>query len=313
MGAGQQSYVPRASYSAGIRVLPLQDEANIHAASSKTPQARPITVPSTPAADIFRDRDWAPLMSVIPAGRFIMGSAEDERGRGVNEGPQHEVVIEKPFAIGVFPVTCREFAPFAQNTSRKSTGALMWTGFEMAHLPEAHWDNPGFPQGDMHPATCINFEDAHEYTDWLRKETGRDYRLPTEAEWEYAARAGTTTAYWWGQNIISHLARYDRGNPGSAINPSDAGTGCVATSPPNPWGIHDVLGNVWEWCEDTWHESYLDAPSDGSAWVGYQEDRRIVRGGSWSADANVLRCAQRRWINVDNRMINVGLRVALSL
>ncbi|CCB66616.1 SUMF1/EgtB/PvdO family nonheme iron enzyme [Hyphomicrobium sp. MC1] len=265
--------------------------------------------------DIFRDYDWSPLMRVVPAGRFVMGSPEEESFRGVNEGPRHEVVFEKPFAIGVFPVTCREFAQFAQTIGEWIPGAFEWNGYGMEHLESARWDCPGFPQGDTHPVTCVNFEDASRYVEWLTALTGRRYRLPSEAEWEYVARAGTTTAYWWGSDISNSFARYDHDVAArdSAFDQVRNGTDSVSSSTANPWGVCDQLGNVWEWCADSWHPNYVGAPSNGSAWTAEHSDRRILRGGSWSGDADVLRCAQRRWANEHNRMTNVGLRVALSL
>jgi formylglycine-generating enzyme required for sulfatase activity len=274
------------------------------------------TESSSITENTFRDHDWAPLMSVVPSGRFLMGSSEDEPARGVNEGPQHEVVFERPFAIGVFPVTCREFAPFAQTIRDWIPGALEWNGYGFEHLDDARWDNPGFSQGDLHPVTCVSFEDALSYVEWLATATGKRYRLPSEAEWEYVARAGTAAPYWWGTDISNSFAHYDRSSLSLQFGVADqrrSGTISVAPRSANPWGICDILGNVWEWCEDTWHPNYEGAPSDGSAWIGDRSDRRIVRGGSWSGDADVLRCAQRRWVNGHNRMTNVGLRVALSL
>jgi formylglycine-generating enzyme required for sulfatase activity len=263
----------------------------------------------------FQDHDWSPLMRIVPNGRFNMGSSDADQERASNEVPMHEVVIERPFAIAVFPVTCREFAPFASATREKMSGALEWNGYDMEHLEDARWDNPGFPQSDRHPVTCVSFDDALRYVEWLTLAIGKKYRLPSEAEWEFVARAGTTGSYWWGSEAANGPAHYNRseGSRGGEAFQSHLGTTSVSVTSANPWGICDILGNVWEWCDDTWHANYVGAPADGSPWVDERTDRRIVRGGSWSGDAAVLRCAQRRWVNRDHRMTNVGFRVALSL
>lgn len=310
-----QHQVPAADSSlAGGPLMRHRDSAVAQEDRNHTPRGRDQSEAQS-GKQTFRDRDWAPLMKVAPAGRFLMGSPESEPGRGLSEGPVHEVIFKKPFAIGVYPVTCREFARFAGAEANSVRGALKWTGFEMEQLTDAHWGDPGFHQSDNHPVTCISWDDATNYANWLSRETGHAYRLPTEAEWEYAARAETNTAYWWGQSMSGEHAHYDRSYDATgegAIGQCTVGTIAVDALPANPWGLHQLLGNAWEWCQDTWHENYAGSPVDGSAWVAGRQDRRIVRGGSWSGDPDVVRCAQRRWISTHNRMVNVGLRLAPS-
>ena len=252
---------------------------------------------------VFADCDHCPEMVVVPAGRFTMGSPSSEEGRFNNEGPQHEVAFDSPFAVGVYEVTRGEFARFVSATGR-STGNSCWT-FEDGERKERSgrsWRSPGFSQSDMHPAVCVSWDDAQAYASWLSRETGESYRLLSEAEWEYVARAGTGTARYWGASA-SGQCRYANGaDAGSGLDwATDCDDGYARTSPvgifdPNGFGLHDVLGNAWEWIEDCWHENYARAPRDGRAWLesnGGECSRRVLRGGSWGSQPEDLRAANR--------------------
>ena len=199
-------------------------------------------------------------MVVVPAGDFMMGSPEKERGRSDEEGPQHRVTIAKPLAIGKFSITRGEFAAFVKETDHKTEEGAMSSGPEWKHQPDRSWRSPGFDQDDRHPVVCVNWHDAKEYVAWLSKKVGKAYRLLTEAEREYAARAKTATRYSFGDDdaALSEYAWY-RPNSGGATHP-------VGEKKPNAFGLFDMHGNVWAWCEDTWHSNYHGAPNDGSAW-----------------------------------------------
>lgn len=244
----------------------------------------------------FRDCANCPEMIGIPAGRFIMGSPKDEREHRDNEAPQHEVTIPKPLAVGKFTVTFAEW------------DACVADGGCGGHRP---WDL-GWGHGER-PVIHVNWHDAQAYVTWLRLKTGKAYRLLSEAEWEYAARAGTTTPFWWGASISTTQANY---NGGIAYGDSGKGQNRAATVPvesfdPNPWGLYQMHGNVWEWVEDCYHGGYDGAPSDGSPWVGGLCLLHVMRGGSWFDAPALLRSAQR--LGWGLRMGNVGFRVARPL
>ena len=219
-----------------------------------------------------------------------MGSPDNEAGRETDESPQHKVTLSKPFAIGKYEVTFEQYDQFAQATSRE--------------LPK----DSGWGRGKR-PVINVSFTDAQAYVNWLSKQTGKAYRLPTEAEWEYAARAGTQTAYFWG-NDDKKAGDY----AWFATNSGDK-TQPVGGKKPNAFGLYDTAGNVYEWTQDCEHDNYKLAPSDGSAWLEAQNgdcNRRVVRGGSWYDDPQNLRSAIR------NRDFNaayyiLGFRIARAL
>ncbi len=211
-----------------------------------------------------------PEMVAVPGGRFIMGSPEAYCDRLPNECPQREVVISKSFLMGKYEVTFDEYEVFFRVTNYK--GSL---------LPH----NEGWGRG-RRPIINVSWEDAQKYVHWLREKTNKNYRLPSEAEWEYAARAGTKTTYWWGNEMNQDSkgnARANCGNCGSQWDNKQ--TAPVGSFAPNPFGLYDMLGNVWEWVQDCWHDNYLGAPTDGSAWgleSSYHCGKRVLRGGSWN-------------------------------
>jgi formylglycine-generating enzyme required for sulfatase activity len=241
--------------------------------------------------DAFREcaKD-CPDMIVVPAGNFIMGSPATEKGREDSEGPQHKVAIATPFAVSKFEVT------FADWDACVSVGGC----------PQV--SDSGFGRGSR-PVINVTWDDAQHYAAWLSKMTGQRYRLLSEAEWEYAARAGSTTAYWWGDeigignaNCIGCGSKWDKQQ-----------TSPVGSFKPNAFGLYDMVGNVWQWSQDCYHDNYIDAPKDGSVWTGGACNYRVVHGGSWIDKLVYLRSAGRSWFAPDNRVNNLGFRVARTL
>jgi formylglycine-generating enzyme required for sulfatase activity len=268
------------------------------------------TVPSTHLPTLlkpgtrFKDIDIGPEMIVVPAGDFLMGSPPGEGDD--DERPQHKVTIKNPFAVGIAPVTRGEFAAFIDATNYKiESGAVVWNGQEWKDDPSKSWRDPGFQQGDDHPVVCVNWHDAQAYVKWLRElSPGKAYGLPSEAEWEYCCRAGRTTEYSTGDTITAEQANFDNRN----------GTTPVSKFSPNRWGLRDMHGNVWEWCEDNWHENYSgNPPSDGSVWRGGNRSLRVLRGGSWCDGPHFLRSADRDRDRPGDRSGFVGFRVASTL
>jgi formylglycine-generating enzyme required for sulfatase activity len=259
--------------------------------------------------DVFRECDNCPEMIVVPAGSFTMGSPINEAERSGEEGPQHRVTISRPFAVGKFTVTVDQFADFVKATGH-DTGSMCDT-FEAGKWEERSdrsFRNPGFSQTGSQPAVCLNWNDAEAYVEWLSKKTGKAYRLLTEAEWEYAARAGTSTRYFWGDEIGSGNA--DCGGCGSQWNGKPAPVGSFK---PNTFGLYDMHGNAWQWVEDCHHDRYDGAPSDGSAWTNGDCSHRVVRGGSWGAAAMFLRAASRSGDATDFRVSGLGFRLGRTL
>ena len=257
---------------------------------------------------------------VVPSGTYRMGSPSGESQRGANEGPVHRVRIGRAFAVGVKEVTRGEFGRFVSETGR-SMGNACWTyeGGEWKERSGRSWRNPGFSQTDEHPVVCVNWDDAKAYVGWLSEKTGQAYRLLSESEWEYVARAGTGTSRYWGEGE-SGQCRYANGADASTnfdwrtgCNDGHAETSPVGSYEANGFGLHDVLGNVLEWVEDCWNESYAGAPTDGSAWESGDCSLRVLRGGSWYDLPRRLRSANRLWNPTGLRNNFVGFRVARTL
>jgi formylglycine-generating enzyme required for sulfatase activity len=256
------------------------------------------------AATTFRDCPDCPQMVVIPPGQYLMGTgpAEAERmGGAANryigwEQPQHPVTIPKAFALGQTPVTRAQYAAFAAEVGPDVAGEA--------------WRAPGIPQTDRDPAVKVSWNQAQAYIAWLSKKTGKVYRLPTEAEFEYAARAGTTTPWWWGAEVGDGHAVCD----GCGTNWDGKQTAPVDALPPNPWGLYDALGNVFQMTQDCWHASYVGAPADGSAWlVGGDCGQRVSRGGAWTLDPRYVRAGARGRDALDYQGNMVGFRLARDL
>ena len=217
------------------------------------------------------------------------------------ETPRHQVTV-KLFRIGKYEVTVGEYAAFVNATHRQSQGCFRGVTIISA---DKSWSDPGFQQTDRNPVVCVSYLDAQAYAQWLKEKTGKLYRLPTEAEWEYAARAGTDTPWYWaeGEAAIDKYAWY-KGNARSSTHP-------VGEKRPNAFGLYDTAGNAWEWVEDAWHVVYDGAPSDGRAWVD-GDDNRVSRGGSLDYDGWGVRSAFRIGIRPDYRSNTLGFRLALG-
>ena len=289
---------------------------------------------------VFRDCDDCPEMVVVPPGRFLMGSPDSEAGRLQHEGPRRFVTISKPIAVSRFEVTFGQYARFVDDTGHDSGNAcVVWTGVDGGEVVEGrNWLDPNFQQAADHPVVCISWNDARAYIDWLGRATGKRYRFLSESEWEYMARAGTTTRYFFGDSEegICDYANVPDTSAESATEGSnwqyvscDDGYG-VQTAPvgsyaPNTFGLYDVHGNVWEWTEDCYHDSFTGAPTDGAPWLSGECETRVVRGGSLSAPAYLSRSAVRFFGALEFlpesakeklgefRNFNLGLRVARGL
>jgi formylglycine-generating enzyme required for sulfatase activity len=231
-------------------------------------------MPGAGRTEWFKDHEHGPDMVVVPAGEFLMGSTDHD-----TQEPVHNVVIARPFAVGKFAVTFAEW------------DACVAGGGCNGYRP----DDRGWGRGNR-PVINVSWDEAKAYAEWLSQKTRKTYRLLSEAEHEYVTRAGTTTAFWWGREITTEQANFSGG--GGKTVPVDS-------FEPNPWGLFNVHGNVWEWCEDIWHDTYNYAPTDGSAWLRGGDDHvRVVRGGSWGSNPRVLRAANRGRITTGRRVWN---------
>jgi formylglycine-generating enzyme required for sulfatase activity len=289
-------------------------------------------LPATPSlqpGEMFRECRNCPEMVVIPSGAFTMGSPDTEKDRFRNEGPQHRVTISHAFALAAYPVTVREYRRFVRATGRPTPDSCRvydtsFADHDLVRVLGRNWQRPNFAQNDNHPVVCITFDDARTYIAWLNREvsaaggTAR-YRLPSEAEWEYAARGGTATPFYWGSEISRDRANY--GPERLPFGPMAAGadrwlyTSPVGAFPPNPFGLYDMAGNVWQFTEDCWRDSYEGAPSDGSPRGEAKCDERVVRGGSWFKIPTGERSAKRgEGKPVDLKGAHeIGFRVARDL
>lgn len=277
--------------------------------------------PGAGNSEWFKDHEYGPEMVVVPAGEFMMGSPADEPERENwqtgTESPLHKVTISRPFAVGRFAISRGQFAAFVKAKNyNMGPGAHVWNGEAWTWDTKASWREPGFPQDDSHPVMCVSWEDATAYAAWLAELTNKSYRLLSEAEWEYVARAGTSGPFWWGSSISTSQANYN-GNQtygGGAVGAYRAGTVPVSSFAPNPWGLYNVHGNSWEDCNDVWHDNYVDAPHDGSPWIREGDPtRRVTRGGSWDIGPVALRSAFRNGVRADNRGNDRGFRLARSV
>ena len=226
-------------------------------------------------------------MVVVEGGSFEMGSRAS--ALAADERPRRTVTVQS-FAMSKRELTFGEYDKFAKATGRKR--------------PESRdWDR------QTHPVVNVSWDDAYQYARWLSKQTGRKYRLPTEAEWEYAARAGATSRYWWGNQVGREKAHcFDCK---SGLHPRKPAK--VGFFEPNPFGPHDTAGNVWEWVHDCYHPNYKGAPDDGSVWEGGDCTRRVARGGSYSSASTSLRSGKREKFVSSQRYDDVGIRIVREL
>ncbi|MEG3991400.1 formylglycine-generating enzyme family protein [Microcoleus sp. S28C3] len=227
-------------------------------------------------------------MVYIPGGTFMMGTPATEEDRRDNESPQHQVTVPAFFA-GKYPIT------------------------------QAQWQavmgcNRSFFKGVKRPVECVSWNMAVGFCRQLSQQTGKKYRLLSEAEWEYACRGGTTTPFYFGETITPKLVNYGGYSPhaNAPQGLNSRKTTAVGSFPPNAFGMYDMHGNVWEWCSDRWHENYSGAPTDGSSWETGREDRRVLRGGSWEIYAVRCRSGVREWLSADHSWRPWGFRVAVA-
>ncbi|WP_365670753.1 SUMF1/EgtB/PvdO family nonheme iron enzyme [Okeania sp. SIO3I5] len=218
-------------------------------------------------------------MVYIPGGSFLMGSPENEAQKESDESPQHQVTLQ-PFYMSKYPITQNQYQAIMGN-------------------------NPSKFQGGSRPVENVSWHNATEFCGKLSEKTGKIYTLPSESQWEYACRAGTTTPFYFGETITSELVNYEN---------QIGQTTDVGSFPPNTFGLYDIHGNVWEWCLDVWHGDYNGAPTDGSAWeTAGDNSKRLLRGGSWGNNSRNCRCARRNNNLLSFHLFYVGFRIVSSV
>jgi len=240
-------------------------------------------------------------MVAIPGGTFTMGSPESEAERFSAEGPQHQVTVPD-FFMGRYTVTQAQWFAVMGSDYNANGWQEKWRSLDSK-----------FKKDQNQPIVHVNWDDAQAFIQRLNRLTGKTYRLPTEAEWEYAARAGTTTPFSYGETITPEVVNYDGNYPYGRAPKGEyrERTIAVDTLYPNPWGLYHIHGNVWEWVEDGWHDNYNGAPTDGTAWLS-SDELRLLRGGSWDSDAGYTRSAVRVRLRRDGRNILRGFRLVFS-
>jgi formylglycine-generating enzyme len=300
-------------------------------------QAQPAATGNPTTLGPIRDCPTCPVMVVVPAGTFLLGTSADARERDPDggESPPLSVTMSRAFAIGKYEVTVAEFRAFVAATRYTPPGdCRIASGGAWTRLPDHGWAAPGFPkpQAEDEPVVCVSWDDAKAYTDWLARATGKVYRLPSETEWEYAARGGTTTSRYFGdrdsdeESVLSMTCDYANVYDASAVadlpfpypnarcSDGHSYTAPVGSYKPNAFDLHDVIGNVREWLQDCYTGSYLGRPPDGRAWewAGGCE-LRGVRGGSWATRPAESRAAARGAEPQGRRQSDLGFRVVREL
>ncbi|MGD8640900.1 MAG: formylglycine-generating enzyme family protein, partial [Gammaproteobacteria bacterium] len=256
--------------------------------------------------DAMQDGFPGPAMVVVPAGRFMMGPTPEEPLQLPSEVPRHAVTFEEPFAISQYEITFEEFDRFVAATGYRKPSDKGWG--------PRHWGRT------KTPVFNVSWHDAQRYVEWLSEQTGEYYQLPSEAQWEYAARAGTDTAFHTGKCINTSQANfhgnYNYGNC-PTTNVYRGKTMPVGSFSPNAWGLYDVHGNIFEWTRDCWHSNYEGAPTDGNAWMNVGDnvdcELRVLRGGSWSGRPQDIRSAARSRNDADFKSIFIGFRVVRTI
>jgi len=269
------------------------------------------------------DCNDCPALVAIAPGSFERGALPDDRAADEGEFPRHRVTINKPFAIAQTAVTVGEFGAFVAATAYPHEGGChTLTDDGWRADPKASWVDPGFAQTAKHPVVCVSWRDANAYVEWLSKRAGRAYRLLTEAEWELAARGGTATRNFWGDDDWA-TCRYANVNDITAKNKTaKVGVNCtdgflytapVASFLPNQFGLYDMVGNAWQWTADCWLGDYARAPRDGSAVDVAGCKERVLRGGSWTDTPGPVRINAREHRQANERLSIIGFRVARDL
>lgn len=277
---------------------------------------------------------WTPESVIVLAGSFMMGSSAFEDGREDNEGPQHRVSFRRGFAIGKAEVSVGQFRDFVDLSNYKtdaekfghSTVYDHYSG-RLTQRDDVSWeqDYEGGMASDDHPVIHISWNDAQAYVNWLTWGTGKRYRLPSEAEFEYVLRGGNKGPYWWGKGTPPRVVENLTGEKDTSrsrrrweaffkgYDDKFWGPAPIASFPANPFGLHDIGGNVAEWVRDCWHDTYLRGPTDGTAWVNPGCKRRVVRGGYWASSPDQARSAFRLSAKPDHRDARIGFRIARDL
>jgi formylglycine-generating enzyme required for sulfatase activity len=251
----------------------------------------------------FTDCAGCPEMVVVPAGSFTMGSPTEEDGHHDDEEPAHRVTIAKPLAISRFEITRGQFLAFVEATGRETgNSCYVWRGEDLKNVKGKSFRDPGYQQTDDHPVACVSWTDVQAYAQWLSEKTHQNYRLLSEAEWEYAARAGTATAFATGDTLTEKQANFNT-----------SGTVKVGSYPANAFGLHDMHGNLWEWVQDCYVDSYKDSPIDGFPRKDSSGCKRVNRGGGWIDYPKFMRSASRKWDSPTDWFSVLGFRLARTI
>lgn len=320
--------VPAAGRTA-VAPQPKPEQLALAAPSPVLPSPPPLAVAASGAipsqGTLIQDCPECPDLVAVPAGEFTMGSGPKEKMREPDEEPAHRVRIGTPFAVGKFEVTRAQYAAFVKDTGRDHKAGCHSTRGGFFHKnPKATWQNPGFEQKNDEPVVCVSWEDAQAYVAWLSKKAVKQYRLLNEAEWEYVARAGSTGSRHWAEADNAAVCRYasvadtsmKSVSPGAQMFPCSDGFALIAPVgrfPANSFGVHDMLGNVWEWVEDCWNEGYAGAPDLAKPRLSGSCSERVFRGGAWNSNPTTVRTAYRDRDSREERHDNLGFRVARSL
>lgn len=290
-------------------------------------------VAQQPPPAAARDCDVCPELALVPPGQFMMGSAPDapELVPGSGESPAVVLAFARPFMVSKSEITHGEFRRFVEATGAKAApGCRVWAGGQWIRDQDRSWRDPGFaaPPRDDEPAVCVSWDDARAYAEWLSAESGKRYRLPSEAEWEYVARGGTSFPRYWGENdsredlVLSlaceHANVYDASaveglrlpGPNARCDDRAVALAPVAQYRPNAFGVHDIIGNAREWVMDCYTASYLGRPTDARAWTWQGGcERKGVRGGSWASRPRDARAPARGAELAGHRQSDLGFRV----
>ena len=278
---------PAADSSATTRSSPASSSAGVTEQRSSEAASQPRAIPGSTFRERLSSGGEGPQMVVIPAGSFQMGCLSNDADCRDWQKPVHRVTIPRPVAVSVHEVTFEDYDRFTRPNKV---------------------DDEGWGRG-RRPVINVSWNDAGEYLDWLSEQTGGTYRLLSEAEWEYAARAGSTSKYSWGDAVGTNRANCDAEDCGELFQYTTP----VGSFGANAFGLYDMHGNVWEWVEGCWNGTYAGAPTDGSAWQRGDCANRVLRGGSWSGGARSLRSANRVGITAGVRNLDIGFRAARTL
>jgi formylglycine-generating enzyme required for sulfatase activity len=289
---------------------------------------------TAPATDAARDCPVCPELALVPPGQFTMGSRPDsvEAETDTGESPGVALSFARPFLISRREITVAEFRRFVETTGAKSApGCRIWLGGQWVQDRDRSWRDPGFaaPPRDDDPVVCVSWEDARAYAEWLGRESGKRYRIPSEAEWEYVARGGTSFPRYWGEHdsredvalslACDHANVYDRSAtdalrfswPNARCNDRAPMLAPVGRYKPNAFGVFDIIGNAREWVMDCYTESYAGRPTDARAWAWQGGcERKSVRGGSWASRPSDARAPARSAERTAHRQSDLGFRVA---